>query len=239
MNERIKNHINIIFEKAPKTRKALELKEELLANSEERYQDLIADGVAQEDAIKNVINSIGNVTELFADLEETELENKTEYDNYIKKAAIIKTVAVGIYIFSVVILFVSIFLNNMINAPSYNFYYTGMYQSHFDFVLLGFIVMILIDIIPTCMLVYVFNLAPKYKKQGETVVEDFKEWKSNSQKNKSIKSAVSGVLWASAVLLYFATSIVTQAWDATWIIFFVAICLQTVVILVFRLKDMS
>jgi hypothetical protein len=236
MNEKIKNHIDKLFESAPKTRKGLELKEELLANSEERYQDLITDGVAPEDAIKNVINSIGNVAELFQGLEEITSEDRVELVAYVKKAAVIKTVAVGIYIFSIVILFVSIFLDNLVNRPDYFTVIPG-YQNHFDFIMLGVILMILIDIIPTCMLVYTFSLAPQYKKQGDTVVEDFKEWKNHSEHSKSIKSATSGVLWTGALLLYFVLSIATRAWYATWIVFLVAVCIQTIIILVYRLKE--
>lgn len=75
MNEKIRNHIEMLFFNAPRTRRAFELKEELLSNSEERYQDLIANGVSPEDAFQNVVNSIGNVSELFLGLEDFAFEN--------------------------------------------------------------------------------------------------------------------------------------------------------------------
>lgn len=238
MNERIVNHINKLFENAPKTRKALELKEELQANSEERYQDLIADGLSQEDAIKNVINSLGNVSELFQGLEDSSVDEVVRYDDYIKKAAISRTVAAGIYIFSLVVLFFFIFVDNLTYQPMMNI--PGMlWQGHVNYTMFGVILAMLIDIAPTCLLVYITSLAPRYRKQNDTVVEDFKEWKNNSERARSVKNAASGVLWTACILLYFAVSFATYAWYMTWIIFLVAACLQTVIILFFRLKETS
>lgn len=226
MNENLSNHLDLLFEKAPKTRKAFELKEELLANSVERYDDLIKSGATPENAYKNVINSIGNVSELFKGLEEMSLNEIKEADEKIKKIAILKTAAIGLYIFSVFVLIASALLDEML--------YTTI-----DLPLVGFLIMILIDIVPTCMLVYISTAYPNYRKQDDTVVENFKEWKSGTQKNKSIKGAVTSVLWTLTIVLYFAISFATFAWYVTWIIFLVAVCAQAVVELVFRLKEMK
>jgi hypothetical protein len=224
MNEKIRNHIDTLFDKAPKTRKAFELKEELLANSEERYQDLVANGVAPEDAIKNVINSIGNVTELFRGLDEINENDREEWNAYVKKAAMFKTVAAGIYLFSVVVVLFFLF----IYQP---FYYNSL--------MLGIVIAILIDIIPTCMLIYITNLAPKYKRSSDTVVEDFKEWSSKSQKSRSVKKLVIAVLWSAIVPFYFFVSFITMAWYATWILFFVALCIHAIIELIFQLKEQA
>jgi len=226
MNENLSNHLDLLFEKAPKTRRAFELKEELLVNSEERYNDLLTSGVTPENSYKNVINSIGNVSELFKGLEEMSLNDVKEVDEKNKKMAIIKTAAVGIYIFSVFVLILFGMLEDTLNT-------------RLELSLIGFMLMILIDIIPTCMLVYVSSVYPNYRKHDNTVVENFKEWKSETQKSKSVKGAVTLVLWTLTVLLYFAISFTTFAWYSTWIIFLVALCAQAVVELLFRLRELS
>ena len=111
--------------------------------------------------------------------------------------------------------------------------------SNLDLSTIGLITMIVIAIIPTCMLVYVANLYPRYRKTEDTIVEDFKEWKSDSLKTKSIKVAVSCILWTSTLLIYFAVSFLTFAWYATWIIFLAAACIQAIIELLFRLKEMK
>jgi hypothetical protein len=224
MNERMRSHIEKLFEDAPKTRKAFELREELLVNSEERYQDLLATGVSSDDAFKHVISSIGNVNELFQGLEETKAEDKAEIEARTQKIAVIRTVAVGLYIFSVFVFLVCAMFD--------------MY-SRLDLALIGLATMIFIAIIPTCLLVYAANIYPKYRRTEDTIVEDFKEWKSETKKAKSIKGAVSCILWTAALLLYFSISFATFAWYASWIIFVAAACVQAIVELIFRLKEMK
>mgnify|MGYP006990371118 CR=1 FL=1 len=58
---------------------------------------------SEEDAYQNVIQSVGDVNELFDDLEEKSLLELPEKDR--KKRAMLKAVAVGLYIFAGVIFF--------------------------------------------------------------------------------------------------------------------------------------
>ena len=44
MKEKIRKHINGLFTEAPKTRKAMELKEEMIQNTIEKYEDLVSEG---------------------------------------------------------------------------------------------------------------------------------------------------------------------------------------------------
>ncbi len=226
MNERMRAHIDMLFEDAPKTRKALELKEELLANSEERYQDLTTSGISPEDAFKNVINSIGNVSELFSGLREFDTTDQRMYEERVRKNALIKSISIGIYIFSIA-LFISFGLLNV------------TLNTRIDLSMVGFILMILIDIIPTCMLVYITTMYPNYHKQENTIVEEFKEWKYDSFKLKSVKGSMLSILWTMTLVLYFVISFATHAWKATWILFLVALCLHTIVDLLFRIKELK
>ncbi len=96
MQEKIRNHINELFAEAPKTRKAMDLKEEMTQNTIEKYEDLIREGYSEEDAFQNVIHSIGDVTELFQDLEERNLLTLPEKDR--QKKALLTAISVGLYI---------------------------------------------------------------------------------------------------------------------------------------------
>ena len=51
----------------------MDLKEEMTQNTIEKYQDLIGEGYQEEDAWQMVTASIGDVTELFHELEEPDL----------------------------------------------------------------------------------------------------------------------------------------------------------------------
>ena len=73
MKEKIRQHFNQIFADAPKTRKALDLKQEMVQNAMDKYDDMVADGYSEEDAYQNVIESIGDVSELFTEVEDKNL----------------------------------------------------------------------------------------------------------------------------------------------------------------------
>lgn len=226
MNEKLRAHIETLFEKAPGTRKAYELKEELFANSEERYQDLIASGVSSEDAFKHVVSSIGNVSELFQGLEELNEKDRLEVEDRLNKNAVIKAIAIGLYILGVVVFFACAFTS-------------GRIFPRIDMTAMGIVMMLLIDIIPTCMLIYIGTRYPKYLRKEDTIVEEFKEWKNDTMKNKSVKNATIAVLWTFVILVYFAISFFTFAWYATWIIFLAGACAHAIIELLFRLKEIK
>lgn len=223
MKERITQYFNQIFAAAPKTRKALDLKQEMLQNALDKYDDLIGEGYSEEDAYQNVIGSIGDVTELFSELEEKNLLDLPEKER--RKRAQMNAVAVGLYIFAGVVFFFFAMIDGLEGA------------SYFDFSTLGLCIAGLICIPPTIMLVYAANMYPDYtKKEKQSMVDDYKEVKYNNNKEKAVRKSVNTIVWTAAVILYFVVSFATYAWYITWIIFLIAGCAQAIVGLVFNLR---
>lgn len=224
MKEKIKQHFNEIFADAPKTRKAFDLKQEMMQNAMDKYDDMITDGYSEEDAYQNVIESIGNVSELFPEVEERNLLTLSEKDR--KKKAMLTAVAVGLYIFAGVVFF---FFGAVVNELPGNY---GV-----DFASLGFVIAVLICIAPTIMLVYAANMYPDYmKKEKRDMVEQYKEDKYNSNKEKAVKRSINSIIWTLALILYFVFSFTTYMWHITWIIFLIAACVEMIVGLYFNIK---
>ncbi len=222
MNEKLKNHIEMLFEDAPKTRKTYDLKEELYANSLEKYQDLLHSGMNEEDAYKNVIGSIGDVSSLFSNSDIYE-NGGYEDPEALKKGALLKAIAIGIYIFSG-----ALFLG--IGALE------DLLPGNVEWSTIGLIIMILIDIIPTCMLVYIFNTKPRYRKVDDTLVEEFREWQSDKTNSKEVRRAITGIIWTLTLVIYFTVSFLTGTWYITWVLFILAACVEAIIGLVFSLK---
>ena len=65
---KIKDYVDDLFKDIRKTRKSEELKEELLSDLEEKYQDLISNGKKEKEAYQEVIGGIGDVDELLEEL---------------------------------------------------------------------------------------------------------------------------------------------------------------------------
>lgn len=222
MKEKIVQYFNQLFEDAPKTRKALELKQELTQNALDKYEDMIQEGrYSEEDAYQNVIQSVGDVGELFEDLEEKNLLELPEKDR--KKRAMLKSVAVGLYILAGVVFFAL----EMVawNIPGYPFDGIGLVAAG------------LICIVPTIMLVYAANMYPGYsKKESANMVEEYQQEKYRNGRNKEIMGAISCIIWTAALVLYFLISFNLGGWHITWVIFLIAACVQSVAVLINSLR---
>ncbi len=222
MDEKIRQYFSTIFADAPKTRMALDLKQEMTQSAIDKYNDMVADGYSEKDAYQNVINSIGDVTELFPEVEEKNLFALSEKDR--KKKAMMTACAVGMYIFAGAV-----------------FLFFGMLSEYLGdediMTAIGFVMAIVICIPPTVMLVYAANMYPGYiKKNDQDMVDQIKEVRYHDNKEKAALKTIHSLIWTITFLLYFTISIVTFAWNVTWIIFLIAACVQKIVQLVFELR---
>ncbi len=64
MQDRLRNHVDTLFAQAPALPRVYEFKEELLANLAEKYEDLVAAGVDEQQAYDTVVAGIGDVDSL-------------------------------------------------------------------------------------------------------------------------------------------------------------------------------
>lgn len=218
-NEKLRAHIDSLFVEAPATRAAGELKEELLANALERYADLRAQGMGEEEALHSVQASIGQVDDLIDALPK-ETPPPWEQDNR-HHSAVVVTVAVGLYILALAVLFVTLLVGSWFWPP---------------FTLIGLAITALICIVPTCMLVYNAAVNGRYTRRDDTVVEQFKQWNADGKRRKTIYIALTAMLWSLCLVAYFLVSFATGAWALTWLIFLMGICLQAAVTLGFVMK---
>lgn len=216
MNQELVKYLDELFAQAPKTKASYELKEELLANANERYIDLIAENIPEKEAVEIVIHSIGDVEQLFPQVDQPKAEDSFK-ESTVKKVALYRSIAIGLYIFGLIM---AVVMDEFLHIGS-----------------LSAVTMLLMAALATCILVYVGTAYPKYKRGEDTVVEEFKEWNHNQKKKKTIKSSVITIVWMVTLILYFLISFFTMAWYITWVIFLIGICAQAIVTLLFQLRD--
>lgn len=223
MKEKIRRHIDELFTDAPKTRKAIELKEEMTQNTIEKYDDLLSEGYREEDAYQNVIGSIGDVNELFEALEEKNLLSLPEADR--KKKALLTTVAAGLYLFAAAVF---LFFNIAPVSSGYDPYGSTT---------LGLLIAVLICIAPTCMLVYAAHMYPAFRKESDSLVEEYKEARYTANRKKALRNSMILLVWTVTVTLYFIISFATWEWAYTWIIFLIGCCVQALINLILSLRN--
>ncbi|QXE18372.1 permease prefix domain 1-containing protein [Clostridium sp. 001] len=218
MHERLRKSVEELFENAPKTHRATELKEELLANLIDKYDDLVSSGKDEEEAFKIAISSIGDVDELLEGLKDKNMFDYNEEQKYRRKNALVLSVSVGLYIMSIVILMIlnQVFMVNDVVSVS---------------------IMLTIDAIATCLIVYNHASKPKYVKGDDTIVEEFKQWKSSNDSQMEIIKSVKSIAWLIIVALYFILSFVFDAWGYSWVIFIIGAAVEKIITLSFKLKE--
>lgn len=218
MNEKLRNYIEFLFEDAPKTKEVIELKEEMLQNLIDKYNDLVSEGKSNEAAYNIATASIGDVNDLIE-----QLKNRPTYQQGFekemleskKRSALLTAIAVMLYIMSVI----PVMLLGEIG--------TGI---------IGVVIMFVMIAIATGLIIYNSMSKPKYLKKDQTVVEEFKAWKANSVEKNALYKSICGAMWSIIVVIYFIISFMTMAWHITWVIFLIGSAIQGIIHAIFELK---
>ena len=199
MNERIKSHLDSLFEDAPKTRQVADMYQELLAGCLDKYADLTAGGMDSEEAYKNVIDGIGDVKELLGYIEKTEVFDPADDAEKRKRRAFFTSAGICGYFIALSMYFL--------------FSYSGG-------AIIGLALMIAFAGVSTMLLVYGrMTTVTKYEKADDTLVEEMKAQMFIGSKDRKMASLATSSLWSLVVTVYLVVSFLSGRWDITWIVF--------------------
>lgn len=210
MNDRLREYINSIFQEAPQTKKVIEVKEEILQNLQDKYEDLLAEGKSEDAAYNIAVASIGDISELIDDMGEN--ANNRDYGQFDteqrkerRKSALITSVAVALYILCIVPVIIA---EDAIEA---------------------LVFMFIMVAVATALLIYNHMTKSTYRKTDDTLAEEFKEWRESTSQKTQIYKAMGSALWAITVVIYILISFWTHAWHITWVIFLIAVAIQNII----------
>ena len=217
MINKFRGRLDELFENAPQTNKARELKEELLANLMDKYNDLTSSGKSEEEAFNITIAGIGDIDELLRGLKESDVFNYKQMTEERKKSALIISVSIGLYIMSVVILILC----------------SEVFKINDE---IAVCIMLTMDAVATCLIIYNAVSRPKYIKADNTIVEEFKEWKSSNNAEKEVVKSIKSIMWLVIVALYFLLSFTLGIWAFSWVIFIIGMAIDRIITLVCQLR---
>ena len=186
MREQLIQYVSLLFAGAENCE---DTKQEILQNTLDRYDDLIAQGKSEEAAYRLAITGIGDVSEILGRNDTVpapvpEPKKNTDNDTLMKK--LLRAIAVGLYILCPLPLIV------LSELGMDTFGLCGL----LCFVAVATMLMIL-----------------GAKKQDSPEKEDADEPKSEMGKS------VSSLIWAIGLAVYLVLSFLTGAWHITWVIF--------------------
>lgn len=144
------------------------------------------------------------------EVEEVSIENTTTYQNYNHKKALFTTVAVMLYILSVVVI---IFFSTVLRSP-----------------IVGVCVFFIVIAIATGLLIYIEMTKP--------LTNEKKKEKVLTREDRLYKR-ITNVLALFVLAIYLIVSFLTMAWGVTWILWIVYVLLTEIIKLGFSLKGVD
>lgn len=195
MNEKIKNYVDLLFEGVPRSAKAIELRNEILSNLNDKFEALRAEGKTENEAYGLAIAGLDNVDKLIKEtLPDAETSQKINAER--KRKGLLTSLAVALYILS----------------PAALIMLTRNTDSN-----LAVSVLLAMIGIATAILIYSnmstpVELAP-YFKAGNSDYSDNKGYFFSSAKN---------FYWIVVLLIYFWVSFSLYCWHISWLIFIAA-----------------
>ena len=211
MKEKLRMYVEEMFEDAPKNDNADELKEELIGNICEKYDDYVSQGRSEEDAYLLSINSLGDVKQLIKEITPQDSIHRTD----IKKYAFYKALAIALYIASPVF----IITLGAFGQPVW-----------------GLVFMFVCVAGATALEIYSRTVFPdgaanhkKTKKMSDDDVIMQRHENGKTQQQCKKDSSLTAVLWLCVTAVYLLISFITGAWHISWIIFIIGAVVDKII----------
>jgi len=223
MEDKLRNYIDNIFSETTPSKKTVELKEEMIQNLTDKYNDLRANGKTNEAAYNIAVAGIGDVSELLNELEEEYMNNPIMTEEMAKakqKSALLTAIAVMLYILSPLTLIMLEMWMPFGNADR-----------------IGIPVLFVMAAVATGLLIYNNMTKPQSHGSKDTMVEEFREWQSDAKDRKRMRQAISSALWTLILVAYLVVSVTTGAWGVTWIIFIIGAAIEALMNVFFEMKN--
>lgn len=210
MNERIKAHVDALFTNIPGGSYATDIKEELLADLNDKYDDLTTSGKSEKEAFALVISGIGDIGNLLKDLGEAPEYQPLEIEKRRQARGVFISIGIALYILSVIPV---ILLDRIVNPG------------------ITVTIVIVICAVATGFIVYGNSIGKvRYNKTDNSFVEEYKEKVVMDNNRAKLRNSISMSMWALIVVIYFAFSFISGWWHVSWIIFLIGGCAQQFIV---------
>ncbi len=236
MKAKLAEYINTIFadaeRRSPANPRLAELKEEMLQNLNEKYDDLLAEGRSPAAAYNIAVAGVGDITDLLEAVcgpapaepapteqppkESTALtpEQEETIRRYHGRSAILTAIAVALYILCVV---PAILLGDSVVGPT---------------------LMFVMVAVATALLIFNAMTKPKLLRDADDNDDDDDDGRAKvgRPRRSPVYGAISGALWVLTVCVYLLVSYASGYWHITWMIFLIATAVDNIIKAIFDIR---
>ena len=191
MREQLQQYVELLFAGAPDSE---DIKQEILQNTLDRYDDLIAQGKVPEAAYRLAISGIGDINEILGSAPQgipavPAREVHPEEDAAATKRRRIRAIAIGLYIICIIPL-----------------------------IILSELGLNILGLCATLSIVAVATVAIIQNQEPDEEEENTRHQEANSPR-QALHKSISSLLGILTLIVYLAVSFLTGAWYITWLIF--------------------
>lgn len=210
MREQLIQYVNLLFAGAPDSD---EMRQEILQNTLDRYDDLLSQGKTPEAAYRLAISGIGDINEILGTHPQHSGHSYTQSPHTSQKeepedpnSKKLRAIAVAMYILCPTPLFI---------------------LSELGMETLGLCLTLAIVATAT----YLISLVKKNPTDSSPAMQ------KTASPRQELKNSISTLIWAVGLAVYFVLSFATNAWYITWVLFPMIGCVQGLVKACMDLKE--
>lgn len=207
MRDQLIQYVSLLF---AGTENCEDIRQEILQNTLDRYDDLVAQGKSPESAYRQAISGIGDISEILSGEQTFSASPRTnepepEADTPTKK--LLRTIAIALYI--------------LCAAPL-------IILSEFGMDNLGLCCTLAVVAVATVLILLGKKNGPREDTQEHTASAQAKE--TSESPRQELRKSIKSLIWAIGLAAYFIVSFSTGAWYVTWVIFPIIGAVQGLVI---------
>ena len=196
MRDQLIQYVSLLF---AGTENCEDIRQEILQNTLDRYDDLVAQGKSPESAYRQAISGIGDISEILSGEQTFTASPRTnepepEADTPTKK--LLRTIAIALYI--------------LCAAPL-------IILSEFGMDNLGLCCTLAVVAVATVLILLGKKNGPGEDTQEHTASAQAQE--TSESPRQELRKSIKSLIWAIGLAAYFIVSFVTGAWYVTWVIF--------------------
>ncbi len=210
MREQLIQYVSLLFAGVPDSE---DIKQEILQNTLDRFDDLVAQGKSPDAAYRLAITGIGDINEILGTPPQTNIPLSQTVKEAIHEEAEdiqrkkLRAVAIALYIMCAIPLFI---------------------LSEFGLAMLG----LCLTLGLVAMATYLIIISGKKVEDDEVNTE-----KTEPTAQQELKKSISNLISAVGITVYFVLSFATGAWFTTWLIFPLMGCVQGLANAIIDLKE--
>lgn len=214
MREQLTQYVNLLFAGTTDT---YDIQQEILQNTLDKYDDLIAQGWTPEAAYRQAISGIGDIDEILGRQAQSATQFPAPQPEAAKsKRKLLRSIAIALYIICAIPVIL------------------------FEDSNLGVCLTLLIAAIATAIII-IAGKDEKKESFATAVTETGSyppkkgEWTATPQ--QKLRKSISSVIWIVGICFYLLISFASDAWFITWLVFLILPAIQGLVNAIFDLKE--